>query len=139
MRRKLTDKSKNISSRCSGFTLTEVIIASSILAFAIVPILKGMTSAHMTATVIERKTKSLSYAQLKLQELKARSIYSYGSSFSQSNTSLGEGYFCNVTDTPVSTNLRTIKVSTGFDEDSDNVLDTDEVKITLQTLLAKRW
>jgi len=138
MRRKLTAKSKNTSSRRCGFTLTEVVVASSILAFAMVPILKALTNAHMTSVVIERKTKSLSYAQLKLEEIKARSVYGYSSSFSQSNTSLGESYFCNVTDTPVTSNLRNINVSTGFDEDADNVLDSDEIKITLQTLLARR-
>lgn len=139
MRRKLTAKSKNVSPRRCGFTLTEVVVASSILAFAMVPILKALTNAHMTAVVIERKTKSLSYAQLKLEEIKARSIYSYNSSFSQSNTSLGERYFCNITDTQVTSNLRNINVSTGFDEDADNVLDSDEIKIILQTSLARRW
>lgn len=139
MCRKLAAKSKNQNFRRSGFTLTEVVVASSILAFAMVPILKGLTNAHMTAVVIERKTKSLSYAQLKLEEIKARSIYSYESTFSQSNTSLGERYFCNVTDTPVTSDLRNINISTGFDEDADNMLDGDEVKVTLQTSLARRW
>lgn len=139
MCRKLTAKTKKQNFRRSGFTLTEVVVASSILAFAMVPILKALTNAHMTAVVIERKTKSLSYAQLKLEEIKARSIYSYDGTFSQSNTSLGERYFCNVTDTPVTSDMRNINVSTGFDEDADNVLDSDEVKVTLQTSLARRW
>jgi len=139
MRRKLTAKSKNTSSRHCGFTLTEVVVASSILAFAMVPILKALTNTHMTSVVIERKTKSLSYAQLKLEEIKARSIYSYDGTFLESNTSLGERYFCNVTDTPVTTDLRNVNVSAGFDEDADNVLDSDEIKITLRTSLARRW
>ncbi|MBW8015218.1 MAG: type II secretion system protein [Planctomycetes bacterium] len=139
MRRKLTGKSNNASSRRCGFTLTEVVVASSILAFAMVPILKGLVNAHMTATIIEKKTKSLSYAQMKLEEVKARSIYNYGSSLSESNTSLGDRYYCNVTDTSVSADLRNINVSTGFDEDADNILDSDEIRVTLQTSLARRW
>jgi len=139
MRRKLNRKTENKTHRCSGFTLTEVVVASSILAFAMVPILKGLTGAHVTATAIERKTRSLSFASMKLEELKARSIYNYDSSLSESSTAVGDGYFCNVTDTSISSDLRNIDVSAGFDEDGDNILDNDEVEITLQTSLSRRW
>jgi len=138
MRRKLAGKFKNRKFIRSGFTLTEVVVASSIMAFAMVPILKGLTNAHVTANVIEHKTKSLSYAQLKLEEVKARSIMNYDSSLSQSNISLGERYFCNITDTSAGADLRNINVSTGFDEDGDSVLDSDEIKIALETSLARR-
>lgn len=139
MHRKLTYKSNKAKYIRPAFTLTEVVVASSILAFAMVPILKGLTNAHMTATFIEQKTKSLFYAQQKLEEAKARSIYAYQTSMTENNTSLGEGYLCSISDTSAGTDLRTFSISTGFDEDTDNVLDDDEIKVTLQTLLAKRW
>jgi prepilin-type N-terminal cleavage/methylation domain-containing protein len=138
MRRKLTRKSKNIRSRRSGFTLSEVVVASSILAFAMVPILKGLANAHRTSTVIEYKTRSLSYAHMKLEELKARSIYDYDSSLVETNTSLGEKYFCNVLDSAVSSDLREIEVQAGYDENADNTLSSDEIKINLHTMLARR-
>jgi len=136
MRRELNDKSKK---RRKGFTLTEVLVASSILAFAMVPVLKGLASVHLTSTVIERKTKSLSYAQMKLEEIKARSVYNYASSMLASNALAGENYLCNISDSSAGTDLRDISVSVGFDEDSDSVLDSDEIDVTLQTSLARRW
>ncbi len=139
MCRKLTSKSRNSKCHRGGFTLTEVVVASSILAFAMVPILKGLTNAHVTANVIEKKTISLSYAQQKLEEVKARSVYNYATSLSESNTPLGERYFCTVTDTSAGTDLRNINVSAGFDENADNILSSDEVKVTLKTSLARRW
>lgn len=139
MHPKLNGKSKNKGSRRCGFTLTEVVVASSILAFAMVPVLKGLTSAHVTATIIEKKTRSLSCAQMKMEEVKARSIYNYDSSLSESSTAVGDGYFCSVADASVSADLRNIDVSAGFDEDGDNLLDSDEIEVTLQTSLARRW
>lgn len=139
MRRKLIRKFKNAKSTRTAFTLTEVVVASSILAFAMVPVLKGLANAHVTAIYIEKKTRSLSYAQVKFEEVKARSIYSYASSLTETNTSMGDGYLCSVTDTSAGTDLRNISVSSGFDDDGNNALDTDEIKVTLQTSLARRW
>ncbi len=74
--------------KSGGFTLTEVVIATSLLIIAIVPILKALTSAHVTSAIIERKTRSLIFTQAKLDEIKARSIYDYSSTFTETNTSI---------------------------------------------------
>ena len=122
-----------------AFTLTEVIAASALLLAAIVPILKGLTNAHLTSVIIERKTRSLALAQGKLDEVKARSIYNYSSSFDTNNELLDTDYRCNVTDTSLGANLRKVKVEVGFDLNGNNVLNSDEVNISLVTQLAKRW
>jgi hypothetical protein len=98
-----------------------------------------LTSAQVTSTIIENRTKSLTLAQAKLDEIKARSVYNYSDTFSQTNTYLEGLYLCNVEDTSVNTNLRQIKVSVGKDNNSNSVLNTDEIEITLATLIAKRW
>lgn len=142
MRRKLTrlSRTKNPSiRRARGLTLTEVVIASALLAIAIIPILKALTSAHVTSTIIEHRTRSLTLAQAKLDEIKARSIYNYGDSFTETNTVLEGLFLCNVEDTSVNANLRQIKVSVGQDENGNSVLNSDEIEITLTTLLARRW
>ncbi len=142
MRRKLTRlfRAKKSSIRNSrGLTLTEVVIASALLAIAIVPILKALTMAHVTSTIIEHRTRSLTLAQAKLDEIKARSIYNYGSSFTETNTVLEGLFLCNVNDSSVSADLREITVSVGQDENGNSVLDTDEIEITLSTLIARRW
>jgi len=136
MRRKL-----KIANRWEGFTLTEVVVASGLLIVAIVPILKALTIAHVSTRSIEYKTRSLTLAQAKLDEIKARSIYNYtngGASFAENNTSLDGSYLCNVADDSADP-LKTITVSVGYDLNGDSTLAADEIKVTLTTLLARRW
>lgn len=136
MRRKL-----KISKGQTGASIIEVVIASSLLIIAIIPILKSLTIAHATSTKIELKTRSLVFAQAKLDEIKAKSIYDYtndGNSFTESNTPLGDSYLCNVTDDSADP-LKTISVSVGYDANGDGNLGGGEVQVTLTTLLARRW
>jgi Tfp pilus assembly protein PilV len=120
-----------IAKRSAGLTLIEVVIASALLFFAIIPILKCLTVVHISAIKIEHKTHSLILAQAKLDQIKARSIYNYGASFVEDSNSLDGSYLCTVTDSPISYDLRTITVKVGYNLDDDTV--------TLATLIARRW
>ena len=93
----------------------------------------------MSTTIIEHRTYSLILAQAKLDEIRARSIYNYSSSFTETSTSLDGPYLCSVVDTTVSSNLRKITVSVGYDLNVNSTLEADEIEITLATLVAKRW
>ena len=128
----------NHEPRTAGFTLTEVVVASALLIVAIVPILKGLTSAHLSSTVIEHKTLSLTLAQAKLDEIKARSVYNFSNSFTENDISLNGSYMCNVADDSGDP-LRTITISVGFDSNGDGTLANNEIKVTLATLIARRW
>jgi Tfp pilus assembly protein PilV len=140
MHGELTIKSKsNTVNRIAGFTLIEVVIASALLIIVMVPILKGLTGAHLGTVIIERKSRSLLLAQAKLDEIKARSVYHYSDSYDETNLILDGPYLCNVDDSPVSANLRKISVSVGYDSNGDNTLDTDEIEVALATCIAKRW
>ncbi|MHC4167553.1 MAG: type IV pilus modification PilV family protein [Planctomycetota bacterium] len=134
MRRKL-----NIVHRSAGFTLAEVVVASALLIIALVPILKALTSAHTTSAIVEQRTTSLMLAQAKLEDIKARSIYSYGDAFAETNSAISGSYLCNVSDSSVSADLRQITVSVGSDLSGNSVLDVGEIEVTLSTLLARRW
>lgn len=123
----------------AGLTLTEVVIASAILIVAMVPILKGLTSAYLSGTIIERKTYSLILSQARLDEIKARSIYNYSRSFTANNLSLDGLYLCNVADESAGSNLRKITISVGYDLNGDNILDSDEIEVTQATYIAQRW
>jgi Tfp pilus assembly protein PilV len=125
--------------KSEGFTLTEVIIASALLIIAIVPILKALTSAHVSSTIIEHRTRSLTLAQAKLDEIRARSIYDYSSNYMETSTSLDGSYLCDVKDTSKGTELREIEISVGYDLNDNSTLDGDEIEVTLTTLIAKRW
>jgi prepilin-type N-terminal cleavage/methylation domain-containing protein len=123
----------------SGFTLPEVVVAAALLLIAIVPILKALTQANLDSVVIERRTQSLCFAQGKLDRIKARSVYNFDNNFNENNTSLGNSYLCNVSQTIAGSNLKTISVSVGQDINGNGALTSDEVEVTLQTQIAKRW
>jgi Tfp pilus assembly protein PilV len=125
----------------SGLSIIEVIMASVLLIVAMVPILRSLTKAHMFSSGIERKTQSLVFAQNKLEEIRARSIYNFGSagSFSANDVALGGSYYCDVTDTSAATDLRTITISVGYDLNGDAALSSDEYEATLASLIANRW
>jgi len=114
-------------------------VASTLLILAIVPILKALTTAYVSTTIIERRTHSLILAQAKLDEIRARSIYNYGSAFTQASSSLDGSYLGSVADSAVSSNLRKITVSVGYDLNGDGNLATEEIEVTLATLVARRW
>ena len=132
-------RKSTINNRFAGFTLTEVITASAILAVAMVPILKGLTAAHLNSATIERKTHSLTLAQGKLDEIKARSVYRYTETFTENDLSLGGSYLCNVAYTSDGPNRRKLTVSVGYDLNDNEELESDEILVTLNTLVAKRW
>jgi len=133
----MRSKRYNLNRRCKGLSIIEVAMASVLLIVAMVPILRALTKAHMFSSEIERKTQSLVFAQNKLDEIRARSVYNW-SSFTASNISLGNSYLCNVTDATAS-NLKTITVSVGNDGDNSGSLSSDEVEVTLATYVARRW
>jgi Tfp pilus assembly protein PilV len=124
--------------KSAGLTLIEVIVASALLVLAIIPILKGLTTVHSHTVMIEQRTMSLVYAQAKLDDIKARSIYGYSSNFANSSYVISGHYLGKVEDNQ-DPNLRTITVSVGYDIDDNNSLSSDEIEVSLATYLAKRW
>jgi hypothetical protein len=137
---KVINKKSKIRNRFAGFTLTEAVMASALLIIVMVPILKALTIAHVSTSIIEHRTNSLIYAQSKLDEIRARSIHDFIwlLSSTEFNVSLDGRYLCNVLDLPVSLNLKKITVSVGYDSNNNNILETDEIEVTLATLIAKR-
>jgi type II secretory pathway pseudopilin PulG len=122
-----------------ALTLPEVVVAAALLLIALVPILKGLTQANMNSVIIERKTQCLCLAQAKLNNIQARSIYNFDSISSQSNETLSGSYLCSTTVSSVNSNLKAITVSVGQDRNSNSALGSDEIEITLQTQIARRW
>jgi len=120
-----------------GVTLSEVAVASGLLLFAVVPILKALTIAQATGTTVERRTRSLVLAQGKLDEVRARSVYHYDESFDEASTVLGDAYLCRVSDDEHATRRR-VSVSVGYDRNGDASLADAEVEVTLTTYVARR-
>lgn len=139
MHRELTRAAFATDKHFGGFTLTEIVIASVLLIIAIVPILEGLTIAQRNIKVVERKTRSLILAQAKLDEIKACLVYHYTDTYSRDDLSLEGSYLCDITDTSAGKNLREITILAGYDLDENTQLASDEVLVTLGTLIAKRW
>ena len=114
-------------------------MASALLLIVMVPILKALTSAQVSTAIIEQKTRSLIFAQAKLENIKARSIYNFSSNLSENNISLDDAYLCKVSGSTVGTDLKQIKVEVGYDSDANGSLANNEVQVTLVTLVARRW
>jgi len=124
--------------RRAGVTLTEVVVASALLVVAIVPVLRAWTIAQVTTRTVERRTRSLQLAQRELERIKARSIYHYDESFTETSGVLEDGFLCTVADNGEA-NLKSIAVSVGLDRNGDGVLAGGEIDVRLCTCLAKRW
>ena len=120
-----------------GLTLTEVVVGSALLVAAIVPGLRALAIVHMTSTVVEHKTQSLILAQSKLEEIRAKSIHHYSTSFRENSKALMDSYLCNVSDDE-DPGLRFVTVAVGFDEDADRRLSNEEIAVTLATYVARR-
>jgi len=118
-------------------TLTEVVVSSALLVVALVPALRALTAAHVAGTEIERKTRSLILAQSKLDEIRARSIHHYDTSFYERSRTLAGAYLCDVTDDQ-GPDLRLVTVSVGYDDDTNGHLSEEETAVTLTTYVARR-
>ncbi|MDO8301621.1 MAG: hypothetical protein Q7T18_00115 [Sedimentisphaerales bacterium] len=132
MRHKYTIKARH------GFTISEVVIASLLLLTAVAPILNALTSAQTTSTIVDHKSHSLILAREKMEDIRARAIYAYSASYAASSLAVSGSYLCTVTDSAVTSNLRRIAVSTGYDDNGDHTLSSGETQVTLTTLIAKR-
>lgn len=110
-----------------------------LLTLVMVPILKGLTSAHSLDIKIERRMRSLTLAEAKLEDIRGRSIYNYGLDFNDPSSSIDGEYLCRVVDAAAGVDLRSILVSVGYDENGNGTLEGGEVEVTLKTLIAKRW
>ncbi|MFC1763608.1 hypothetical protein ACFL6U_16210 [Planctomycetota bacterium] len=119
----------------SGMTLVEVVVASGLLIAGIVPILRAMTTSHVTLRHVEQHSRSLSLAQAELASLQARARIQYSQDLGQSNVDWGNGYRGIVTDDRHAT-LRTVSVSAGFDDNDDGRLSGGERDVQLTTYIA---
>jgi len=140
LKRNRSHEPRATSHKPAGFTFTEVIVASSLLILAMVPILRALTQAHLGTVIIERRTRCLTLAQTKLDDVKARSIYNWvGPGFNETNVSLDGAYLCKVFDVAQGPNMKEITIQVGYDLNGNNILGADEIEIELVTYVARRW
>jgi Tfp pilus assembly protein PilV len=125
-----------------SFTIIEVVVASLLLTVAMVPILKALTASHVIDRTIEYRTRSLVLAQAKLEEIRAESIYNYDFDYSEESSIIEGKYLVSVIDAdlvPPDNDLREFSVFVGYDKNHNDVLEDDEIEVSLKSLIARRW
>lgn len=121
-----------------GFTFVEVLASVLILAGTIVPLITFTANSLATSLVIERKVKSTLLAGGEMEKIKNVLRKSFETDFTAWSSSLGNNYLASRTSTDVSSTLKIIGVSVGYDTDKNGSLGTGEIMVTLTTQYAER-
>jgi hypothetical protein len=124
--------------KTKGFTFVEVLASVLILTGTIVPLITFSADGLTTNLAIERKVKSTLLAEGEIENIKNVLRKSFETDFAAWPSSLGDYYLAIRTSTDVSSTLKIIGVSVGYDNDKNGSLGTDEIVITLTTQYAKR-
>lgn len=124
------------SARCRGVSLVEVVVASALLVASLIPVLRALTVAQITAHRIAMTSRSLIVAQGCLERIRAEAKTDYGQSFAMDSKDCGDFYLATVTDDADST-CRRVTVSVGYDRDESQTLSADECLVTLTSCVAR--
>jgi len=121
-----------------GFTFVEVLASVLLLTGIIVPFIQYAADNIAMSMEIERRVKSNLLAEVEMEKIKNVLRKSFETDFTAWSPNLGNNYLACRILTDVSSTLRIIRVSVGYDADKNGSLGTDEITITLTTQYAKR-
>lgn len=121
-----------------GFTFIEVLASVLLLAVIIVPFIQYAADNLTMSLEIERRVTSNLLAEVEMEKIKNVLRKSFETDFTAWSSSLGNNYFASRTSTDVSSTLKIVEVSVGYDTDKNSSLGTDEITVTLTTKYAKR-
>jgi hypothetical protein len=112
-----------------------VVLAAALLAACAVPILSATSRAPGLGDQIKARTKSAFLAQTRMENVLAAATVNFNQDFKRNNENLGDGYLATTQQT-ASGLTKTVTVQVGRDTDKDSVLESNEVLVTLTTLVA---
>jgi len=124
--------------KTKGFTFVEVLASVLILAGVITPFILYAADNLAMSMEIERRIKSTLLAEVEMEKIKNILRESFETDFTAWSGNLGDNYLASRTSTDVSSTLKIIGVSVGYDADKNGSLGTDEIMVTLITQYAKR-
>lgn len=120
-----------------GFTLIEVLTASTILATVLVSLITFSAENLTASRDMEILVRATLLAERETERIKqALDASQQGQIAGWSNT-LGNGFIANRTLIPIRANLDRVDVSVGHDTNGNLVLDAAEVIVSLRTQYAK--
>jgi Tfp pilus assembly protein PilV len=124
--------------KTKGFTFVEVLASVLILAGTIVPFIQYAADNLAMSMEIERRVKSNLLAEVEMEKIKNVLRKSFETDFTAWSSNLGNNYLASRTSTDVSSTLKIMGVSVGYDADKNGSLGTDEIMVTLTTQYAER-
>jgi len=124
--------------KTKGFTLVEVLASGLILAGITVVLITYEADALTMSMKIERTVKSVLLAEGEMEKIKNTLRKSFDTDFTTWPSSLGSNYFAGRSSTSVSSTLKIIGVSVGYDTNKNSLLEPGEIIITYKTQYAKR-
>jgi Tfp pilus assembly protein PilV len=124
--------------KTKGFTFVEVLASILILAGVITPFILYAADNLAMSQEIERRIKSTMLAEGEMEKIKNVLRKSFETDFTAWSNNLGDNFLASRTSTDVSSTLKIIEVSVGYDADGNGSLGTDEIMVTLTTQYANR-
>jgi Tfp pilus assembly protein PilV len=124
--------------KIKGFTFVEVLASILILAGVITPFILYEADNLAMSMEIEQRVKSTLLAEVEMEKIKNILRKSFETDFAAWPSNLGDSYLVDRTSTDVSSTLKIIGVSVGYDADKNGSLGLDEIMVTLTTQYAKR-
>jgi Tfp pilus assembly protein PilV len=121
-----------------GFTFVEVLATVLLLAATSIPMITFAADSLSTSIEIERRVKSTLLAEVEMEKIKNVLRKAFDTDFTAWPSNLGNNYFAIRTSTDISSTLRIIQVSVGYDVNGNGSLGTDEIMVTLKTQYADR-
>lgn len=125
-------------SRTKGFTFVEVLASVLLITGTVVPLITFSADSLSTSMEVERRVKSVLLAEAEMEKIKNVLRNSFDTDFTAWSTDLGNNYFASRTSTDVSSTLKKIEVSVGYDVNKDSSLSSSEIMVTLTTQYADR-
>ena len=105
---------------------------------AVVPLITFSADGLSTSIEIERKVKSMLLAEAEMEKIKNVLRKSFDTDFTAWSGDLGSDYLADRTSSDVSSTLKVIGVSVGYDVNKNGSLDSSEIMVTLTTQYAER-
>ena len=125
--------------KIKGFTLVEVLASALILAGTTVVLITYAANSLKMSMKIEQMVKSILLAEGEMEKIKNTLYKSFDTDFTVWPSGLGGSYFAGRSLTTVSSTLKIIGVSVGYDTNKNGSLGADEIIVTYKTQYAKRY
>ena len=124
--------------RRPGLTLIEVVLAAALLAACAVPILSATSRAPRIGDQVKARTKAALLAQTRMENVLAAATVNFNQDFTRASENLGDGYLATTQQvwSPWTPLTKTVTVQVGRDTDKDSVIESNEVLVTLTTMVA---